>query len=265
MTLVTVGAELRAFLAQPQGRGPHPCVILLHERYGLVQHTRDLAQRFAKDGYLCLAPDLFSDVSDADRERLARGELRRSLADGPVGRRLSEAIDWLRDREDVAAGELAVMGVCQTARYAFVAAALRPEVRACLVFYGAAQPREWQVSEAMPEPLEAIIARGRAPVLGVFGERDHGISLDDVRRLRSVLERHGKSYRIEILPGAPHGWLNDTMPGRYRRPQAEAAWQLALTFLRDAFGGAYPPDTVRASFTSAVSASYDFARNARLE
>jgi carboxymethylenebutenolidase len=263
--MVVVGAHLRAFLAVPPGRGPHPGVVLLHERYGLVQHTLDLAQRFAKDGYVCLAPDLFSAASAAERERLHRGEIRKTLPDPQVGQDLSAAVEWLRGRQEPAVGDIAVMGVCQTARYAFLAAARRPAVGACLVFYGAAQAREWDVNDSMPEPLEAIIARGRAPVLGVFGELDHLISVEDVLRLRAVLERHRRSYRIDILAEAPHGWLNDTMPGRYRRPQAEAAWQLALTFLRDAFGGSYPADRVRSSFASSVSTTYDFASHPRLE
>ena len=108
------------------------------------------------------------------------------------------------------------MGVCQTGRHPLVLAAERP-IAAAIIWYGAASKREWQVSERYPKPLDEIIARVECPVLGLFGEADHVISLDDVRRLRDTLDRHGKTYHIKVYPGAPHGWLNDTMPGRYRR------------------------------------------------
>ena len=109
-------------------------------------------------------------------------------------------------------------------------AAERP-IAAAMIWYGAASKREWQVNERYPRPLDEIIARVECPVLGLFGEADHVISLDDVRRLRDMLDRHDKSYHIKIYPGAPHGWLNDTMPGRYRRAEAEAGWALQLAFL----------------------------------
>src|SRR5262249_58189926 len=79
---------------------------------------------------------------------------------------------------------------------------------------------------------DELIARVDCPVLGIFGEADHVISLADVRQLRDALDRHDKSYHIKIYAGAPHGWLNDTMPGRYRHGQAEAAWALQLAFLK---------------------------------
>ena len=123
-----------------------------------------------------------------------------------------------------------MVGVCQTGRHPLVLAAERP-IAAALIWYGAASKREWQVNARYPEPLDELIASVECPVLGMFGEADHVISLDDVRRLRDRLDRHDKSYRIKVYAGAPHGWLNDTMPGRYRRAQAEAGWALQRAFL----------------------------------
>ena len=129
---------------------------------------------------------------------------------------------------------IAVKGVCQTGRHPLVFAAER-RIAAALVWYGAASENEWKVSERFPRPLDDIIARIECPVLGIFGEADHVISLSDVRRFRDCLDRHDKTYAIKVYPGAPHGWLNDTMPGRYRRAPAEAAWALQLAFLARVF------------------------------
>ena len=83
-------------------------------------------------------------------------------------------------------------------------------------------------------------------MLGIFGEADHVISLADVRRLRDSFDRHDKSYTIKVYPGAPHGWLNDTMPGRYRRDAAEAAWAFQLAFLKKVLDPRYDKIAPRA-------------------
>ncbi|HZU07749.1 MAG TPA: dienelactone hydrolase family protein [Chloroflexota bacterium] len=261
--MVRYGNALEAFLAVPERAGPHPCVILLHERYGLVQHTRDLAMRFARDGYLCLAPNLYSRF--AEQARLATGELQVPLPDPQVLDDLNASIAYLETMPAADLRRLALMGVCLTGRFPLVVAAHRTDIGACLVFYGAAQPREWEVNERQPEPLETLIGRVRCPVLGIFGEADHLITVDDVRRFRDALERQRKSYHLRLFAGAPHGWLNDTMPGRYRREAAEEAWRLTLAFLERVWCGAYPPERVRWTFESDTALDYDPRRNVRLE
>jgi carboxymethylenebutenolidase len=131
--------------------------------------------------------------------------------------------------------------------------------------YGAAQAREWQVNAKYPRALDEIIGAIDCPVLGMFGETDHLISLDDVRRLRDCLERHRKSYEIHVYRAAPHGWLNDTMPGRYRRTQAETAWACQHAFLAAALAPGRDRSQVFQRFAADVAADYDFTRNVRYE
>lgn len=102
-------------------------------------------------------------------------------------------------------------------------------------------------------------------MLGVFGELDNLIAVEDVRRLRDALEAAGRSYRIRLFPDSPHGWLNDTMPGRYRRPQAEDAWGVLMGFLQRVHSGGYPADRIQWAFEADHSVSYDFTKNVRLE
>ncbi len=99
----------------------------------------------------------------------------------------------------------------------------------------------------------------------MFGETDHLISLDDVRRFRDCLERHGKTYSIHVYRDAPHGWLNDTMPGRYRRAQAEAAWADQRAFLRQVLAPGYDRSTRMQRYAADIAADYDFSRNVRYE
>jgi carboxymethylenebutenolidase len=248
-----------AFLARPTAPGPHPTIILMHERYGLVQHTKDLAVRFATDGQVALAPNLY--FRAPNQEAVARGEENVALTDDQVIEDVGATVDYFRQVPGADAGRLALMGVCATGRHPLVVAAARSDVSACVVFYGAAYKREWIPTDT----LSGYIERSKAPVFGVFGELDNLIAVEDLRRLRNALEDAGRSYQFRLFGGAPHGFLNDTMSGRYRRPQAEAAWGLLIGFLNRVHSGGYPADRVQWSFEADHSTSYDFTKNVRME
>ena len=252
---------LPAFLAAPSGAGKAPAIVLMHERYGLVRHTCDLAARLARDGFIVIAPDFF--YRHDDQDALHRGDVGYLFKDAEAVELIDAALAELAALPQLDRERIAVMGVCQTGRHPLVFAAKRP-IAAALVWYGAASAREWDVSERFPEPLEDIIARVACPVLGIFGEADHVISLADVRRFRDCLDAHDKTYTIKVYPGAPHGWLNDTMPGRYRRDVAEAAWALQLAFLRQVLDPARDRTRRVQVYESEHGADYDFTKNVRL-
>ena len=261
---VRFGRDCEGFLYLPREETPAGAVVILHERYGLVQHTLDLAQRLARDGYVALAPDLFSRWQ-GDREALRSGAARVVLPDPEIAAVIDEALDFLKTHPRVAAASIALMGVCQSGRYPIVVGSRRRDLAGCVVFYGGAQQRDWQVSDLQPQPMQEMMRRLAAPALFVFGERDHTISVDDVRRTRAALEDGRRSYRMKVFPDMPHGWLNDTMPGRYRPQEAEQAWRVLHTFLAEVFSGSWPGvGQVRWEFESATSVDYDFTKNMRL-
>jgi len=261
---VWFGDRLEGVLFLPPTEGPRPAVIILHERYGLVQHTLDLAARLARDGYVALAPDLFSRWQ-GDREALARGDVRVTLPDPEVTSLIGGSIEFLRGQPSVRREALVLMGVCQSGRYPIVVSSQRDDLAACVVFYGAAQPSDWQVSEPQPRSMGEMLATLSAPTLFVFGEGDHVISLEDVLRLRGALETGKRNYRMRIFPDVPHGWLNDTMPGRYRAEAAREAWSMLLEFLEDVLQDRWPgKGRLRWEFESDIARTYDFSKNRRL-
>src|SRR6266581_2389436 len=254
------GGDCEGFLYLPRSESPAGAVVILHERYGLVQHTLDLARRLARDGYVALAPNLFSHWK-GDEAALRSGKERAVLPDPEVAAVIDAALDFLKGHP-----RIALMGVCQSGRYPIVVGSRRRDLAAFVVFYGGSQQRDWKVSDLQPQPMQEMMRSLSAPVLFVYGERDHTISLADVRRTRDALEDGRCSYRMKVFPGMPHGWLNDTMPGRYRAKEAGEAWGMLLAFLGDVFGGKWPgKGQVRWEFESASSVDYDFSKNLRLE
>src|SRR2546423_8398179 len=230
------------YLAQPMARERYPVVVLMHERYGLVQHTEDLARRCAEDGFVACAPNFF--FRHPDQRALTAGDVRYDLTDPEAVELISNTLALLGQQPTADLSKVAVAGFCQTGRHPLIFAAERP-IAAAVVWYGAASAREWEVNAAQPRALDEVIAAIACPVFGAFGADDHLISLPDVCRLRNALERHNKSYDVHLYAGAPHGWLNDTMPGRYRKPQAEASWSAQQQFLKQVFAGEWPAQQVR--------------------
>src|SRR5574342_270029 len=116
---VRLGSRFAAFRALPPGKVRRPAVILLHERYGIVQHTKDLTTKLAQAGYVGLAPDLFSRFT-GDKKALRRGEARVELRDEEVLQDLGEAIDYLKKLSAVDAARIAIVGICQTGRHSLL-------------------------------------------------------------------------------------------------------------------------------------------------
>jgi carboxymethylenebutenolidase len=262
---INFGDRVKGFLALPErGTGPFPAVVLAHERYGLVQHTLDLAAKFAAHGYVALAPDMYSRW-DGDIEALNRGDISVPIHDDEIRVCMGASLDYLLDQTQVDSQRVAAMGVCMSGEYPLVLNSVRPEVCANIVVYGGAQPPIWQVApDRRAEPYEEILARITAPVLGIWGEKDQVVSVDDVLRLRNALEAHRKNYEFTLYRDMPHGWLNSTMPGRYREREAEQAWQQILDFMQRVHAGAFPADRVAWHFESNIATTYDFSKNVRL-
>jgi carboxymethylenebutenolidase len=256
------GLEGELFI--PENSLGKPAVIILHERYGLVQHTLDLAQKLANDGYVAFAPNLFSQW-DGDKAALTAGTARVIMPDPEITRVLGLAIDLVRNDARTKSEKIFLMGVCQSGRYPIVAASQRSDISACVVFYGATQGRDWEAGPLQPLSMPDMIAKITVPSLFVFGEADHTISLDHVRQMRDALETHRKSYRMHVLADAPHGFLNDTMPGRYRPCDTEVAWKMLLAFIEEVGAGSWPAKEVRWEFACTSGADYDFGKNVRLE
>jgi len=265
-TMIKYGSGIGAVRAFPKAKvkDKRPAVIILHERYGIDQHTKDLTVKLAQAGFVGLAPDLFHRFN-GDRKAVLRGEQRVDLTDDGALEDLNAAVEYLKKLKNVDVARIGIIGVCQTGRQPVLVAAKRSDIAGAVVLYGAIGGKEWLSNDLRPTPVEELISQVTCPVLGVFGEADHIISVDDVVRFRNCLERQKKNCHIRVYPDAPHGWLNDTMPGRYRREAAKNAWNLMMAFLKKCFTGGWSKERIVCKYESDYSTKYDFSKNVRLE
>lgn len=225
------GDTLRAYAAYPTASGPHPGIVVIPDVRGLSEHYRDVARRFAGQGYVALAVDLYSregTPSFADMDAMFRWM--RALPDTRVLADLAASVRWLATRPEVSADAVGITGFCMGGQYALMAACTVPGLAACVSWYGMLRYAEHDaVKPASPLDLATDLA---CPYLGLFGEEDAIIPLADVDELRAILAREGKRFDVVTYPGAGHAFFNDTRPDMYRASAADDAWERALLFFR---------------------------------
>jgi carboxymethylenebutenolidase len=211
------GGTLPAYRAVPSA-GSGPGVLVLHEAFGLVGHIREVCNRFAREGFVALAPDLFrgerpSDL-DAARACAAALELDAVSAD------LEASINGLLSDSAVEGSRVGVVGFCLGGHLALLAASKSQRVAAAVDFYGF-HPR-------LKIEVEAI----QGSALVIHAENDEFIPVEVVKRLEQKLEPLGSRATLIIQPGVGHAFMNDARPDRYDAVAAVEGWERMLAFLR---------------------------------
>jgi carboxymethylenebutenolidase len=262
--MIRYGGGITAVRSLPKAKGKRPAVIILHERYGIDQHTKDLTVKLAQAGFVGLAPDLFHRFT-GDRQAVLRGAQRVDLTDDGALEDLDAAVEYLKKTKEVDGERIGIIGVCQTGRQPGAARRQAKRYRRRGGPLWRDRRKRMARKRASPDADRGLDRAGQLPVLGIFGEADHIISVDDVVRFRNCLEKTKKNCHIRIYAGAPHGWLNDTMPGRYRKEAAKDAWNLIISFLKKCFGDGWDKDRITCTYQSDYSAHYDFSKNVRME
>jgi carboxymethylenebutenolidase len=237
-TMIDVpGQDLTAYRAEPDG-APRGAVVVIQEIWGLAAHITDVADRFAAEGYLAVAPDLLAHVgltpevgsrlfeltnSSDEQERLAaQPQMREATTPARQPEFAAWAVPALRAVVDAlleepgVGGRVGVVGFCFGGTYAYALAAADARVRAAVPFYG-----------SFPEQADpATIA---CPVLAFYGEDDHRIT-DGVPDLEERMAAAGVDFTARVYHGVGHAFFNDTAPSRYDAEVARDAWERTLAF-----------------------------------
>ncbi len=212
------GKTGNGYLAVPASRSG-PGVIVLQEWWGLVDHIKEVADRFAAEDFVALAPDLYRGESTTSPDDA--GKLMMALDIGQVEKDLCGAINYLLARDEVTSARVGTVGFCMGGQFSLYAACENASVGACVVFYG------------IHPNVKPNLSTLEAPVLGFFAEKDEFVPPAAARQLEAHLKAAGKTADITIFEGTDHAFFNDTRAEVYDSAHAATCWSRIPAFYRE--------------------------------
>ena len=208
------GRKGRGYLSKPEA-GSGPGVLVIQVWWGLVDHIKRVADRFAANGYVALAPDLYHGKNTQSPDEA--GKLMMALQIDEAARDLDGASKFLLAQSS--GDELGVVGFCMGGQLALFAAGKNKAIRACVDFYG------------IHPNVKPAYAEIEAAVLGLFGEKDTFVSPEVVKKLEADLKGAGVETDFTIYPGCDHAFFNDTRKEVHNVAAATDAWSRVVAFL----------------------------------
>jgi len=216
------GGDLKGggYVAVPDGDGPHPGVVVIHEAYGLSENIKEITRRFADNGYAALAVDLFTDRNRTIcMARYMTGMLIGSVERAGISD-LRAGLTHLAAMPEVDSQRIGAIGFCMGGGFALAWACTDDRLKAIAPFYA-----------ANPRPIDAV--KRACPVVGSYPEKDFTARAG--RALDEALERYGIDHDIQIYPGSRHSFFNDR--GRaYNKAAADDSWARVMRFFGEHLG-----------------------------
>ena len=229
------GGAIPAYVARPAASGRYAAIIVVSEVFGVHEHIRDLCRRFAKLGYVAIAPSFFvradpdnklPEIQDFDKITKIVATAKNEQVMTDVGATLG----WLEQQPFVDRKRLAITGFCWGGGVVWMACARFPELKAGAAWYGRLRrppAGTFMADDDRLWPLDSV-AQLEAPVIGFYGGKDQGIPLTDVEAMRAALKGAGKTdSQLVVYPDAQHGF-NADYRSSYNEAAAKDAWQRML-------------------------------------
>ena len=208
---------VQGLLYTPQGKGPFPGIIVIHEWWGLNDWVKEQASRLADEGYVALAVDLYrGKVATTPDEA---HELMRGVPEDRAARDLQAAFAFLSSQSNIKKDRIGSIGWCMGGGYSLDVALTEPTLAADVINYGHLASDQ--------ESLNKI----HSPILGIFGAQDRGIPPEDVKKFEQALKQQGKSIEVMVYPDAGHAFENPNNKAGYRADDAADAWKRTLNFV----------------------------------
>ena len=222
--------QMPAYRAMPTGGKNLPVVLVVQEIFGVHEHIKDICRRFAKEGYLAIAPELYARQGDPSKyPEIAElfKEVVAKVPDDQVMADLDASAAWAA-KNGGSADKMAVTGFCWGGRIVWMYAAHNPRLKAGAAWYGGLVRAGSPLSPKHPIDIASTL---KVPVLGLYGAADTGIPGDTVERMRDALKRAGSPSEIVLYVDTPHGFLADYRPS-YRPGEANDAWKRMMVWFR---------------------------------
>lgn len=229
--IVINGQEVPVYRAQPEGKINPPVIVVISEIFGVHEHIKDVARRFAKQGYMAVAPDLFVRAGDAGSVPNIADLMRDIVGKTPDAQVMSDldtVVNWAAQRGGDTE-RLGITGFCWGGRITWLYAAHNPKVKAGVAWYGRL------VGDATPNspkhPVD-IAQNLKTPVLGLYGGKDTGIPLESVNRMKAELAKGNSKSEFVVYPDAGHAFHADYRPS-FNELDAKDGWRRALDWFRN--------------------------------
>jgi len=230
VNLTIAGQTVPVYRAQPAGKKNLPVILVISEIFGVHEHIADVARRFAKLGYLAIAPDLFvrqGDAVHAEREVLMR-DIVGKTPDAQVMSDLDACVAWAKQNNGNI-DKLGITGFCWGGRVTWLYAAHNPKVRAGVAWYGRLEGTPNQYSPSNPIDAAASLT---VPVLGLYGAKDTGIPQESIEKMKAALVKGKSGSTFVVYADSGHAFHADYRPS-YVEKDARDGWTRATAWFKD--------------------------------
>jgi carboxymethylenebutenolidase len=211
--------DIKAFLSRPKNGSKFPAVIVIHEIWGLNPHILDVTKRFAREGFLALAPDALSPVGNTPENDPEKAmSMIRGLDQGKTVKNFVAAVKFLKTNP-LSTGKVGCTGFCWGGGMTNQVAVNSPDLDAAVPYYGM-------------QPSADDVVKIKAPLMAHYGANDQRIN-DGIPAFEEALKKYKKEYQIFIYEGAGHAFNNDSNPERYNEKAAKLAWSRTIAFFKE--------------------------------
>ncbi len=209
---------MKAFLARPEKKEKYPAVVVIHEIFGLNPHIQDVTRRFAKEGFLAIAPDALSQTGGTPADSNEAVTKIRELDAASTTRNYVAAVKYLKTHP-LSTGKVGCTGFCWGGAMTNQVAVNEPTLDAAVPYYGR-------------QPVAEDVQKIKAPLLIHYAGDDARIN-EGIPAFEEALKKAGIEYKIFIYEGAKHGFNNDSAAERYNEQAAKLAWERTIAFFKE--------------------------------
>jgi carboxymethylenebutenolidase len=216
--------SIPGYRAMPATGSNFPVILVVQEIFGVHVYIQDICRRFAKLGYLAIAPELFvrqGDISNMTEIQEIRSKVVSKVPDAQVMSDLDATVAWAESSSKGNINKLGITGFCWGGRIVWLYSAYNPKVKAGVAWYGNLIAQSMPLTPKHPIDIAATL---KVPILGLYGGKDDYIPSDTVEKMRQVLKTGSSGSEIILYPDTPHGFYADYRPS-YRQKEAQDAWK----------------------------------------